>query len=261
MTHLHRLGLTVLLPAIVLGVVVCRAASISESEQALPDDQVREIIKGAVSKVRKALEDKPRDPATSALVRIQAGLIALSAQHELSGANAAEMAAVRDAGLKLGASVQRRRLNVEQAKKQMEILAGFPGLKADGSASTDPVDLTKKFSLETIMKVFDKTSKGGDGVEQELLTLEQQRRPYSAGQMSNKLAADAYKAILVADVARNYQPEKNRNNKDAWDQLCTDMKASASELAQTISQKDAKQVKAAVKKLNASCNTCHEKFR
>jgi hypothetical protein len=229
----------------------------------VPEAQVRSIIKLAVSKVQKALQSKANDRSTPALVRIQAGLIAACAQDGTArrGPEAAELAAVRDAALKLADSVQRRRLDLEQARKQIHVLASFPGLKAEGDARPEPIDLRKKFNLETVMKVFDKTTKGGDGIEQELLSLEQQRRTYSAGQMSEKLEADAYKAALISDLARGYEAEKKTHSKQEWDQLCTDARSNALELAQTVKQKDPKQVKAAVKKLTASCNECHEKFR
>lgn len=258
--YLRRLGLALLAPLTVTTIMVYRATAAERSGAVVPDEALTEIIKGAVTKVHKAVDDKPTDRATPALVRIQAALIALCAQQQLSGPHAPEMAAVQEAALKLAASVQRRRLNVEQAKKQTETLAGFPGIKAE-AASTEPADLTKKFSLETVMKVFDKTSKGGDGIEQLLLTLDQQRRPYSPAQMSDQLVADAYKAVLVAEVARRYQPEKNRTDREGWEQLCNDMKTNAGQLAQVVKQRDPKEVKAAIRKLNASCNQCHEKFR
>lgn len=229
----------------------------------VPEEQIRSIIKEAVSKVQKALQSKANDRSTPGLVRIQAGLIAACAQDGLArgGADAGELAAARDAALKLADSVQRRRLNVEQAQKQLQVLASFPGLKAQAEARPEPIDLRKKFNLETIMKVFDKTAKGGDGIEQELLTLEQQRRTYSLGQMSEKLEADAYKTALISELARGYEAEKKTHGKQEWDQLCSDARSNALELARSVKQKEPKQVKAAVKKLSASCNECHEKFR
>jgi hypothetical protein len=140
-------------------------------------------------------------------------------------------------------------------------LANFKQLKADPQAKTGSVDWRKQIEdLKDAMDIFGLPNKGGEGIEKEYLILGQQRKPFAAGQLSDKLVMMAYKTALIAEAAKAYE-DAGQNKKKDWLRLTDDMRRASLEVAETAKTKKPKEVKTALNKLNTSCNDCHAGFR
>jgi cytochrome c556 len=104
-----------------------------------------------------------------------------------------------------------------------------------------------------------------DGIESKLLGLA--KRPLPAADMAkqgNDLARSAYILVAISEFTDAHTPKKKgATGKGAkeWKEWTEDMRSAALELAEAAKKKNPAGVKAAVNKLNGSCNNCHGEFR
>lgn len=68
----------------------------------------------------------------------------------------------------------------------------------------------------------------------------------------------AHRVAAIAEITRQLAPKKD---KKLWDEYTQTMRESADELAKAVKDNSTAEVKSAASKLNASCNSCHSKFR
>ena len=206
----------------------------------------------------KIIQDESKKPKADAhKIRGSAILIALAAQNSKEAVDPKQIATVRETALKLFAGADKPK----EAKTLADSLANFKQLKADPQAKTGPVDWRKQIEdLKDAMDIFGLPNKGGEGIEKEYLILGQQRKPFSAAQLSDKLVMMAYKTALIAEAAKAHQ-DAGRNKKKDWRRLTDDMRRASLEVAETAKAKKPKETKTALNKLNTSCNDCHAAFR
>jgi len=212
-----------------------------------------QLVEGEV----KIIQDELKKPKADAhKIRGSAIMIALAAQNNKEPTDPKQIATVRDTALKLSAADKPK-----EAKALTDSLANMKQLKADPQAKSEPADWRKQIEdLKDAMDVFGLPTKGGEGLERDLLILGQQRKPLSSAQMSDKLVMLAYKTALIADVAKAHQDQAQAKKKD-WLRLTDEMRRSSLDLAENVKAKKAKETKTALSKLNASCNDCHTAFR
>jgi hypothetical protein len=206
----------------------------------------------------KMIQDELKKPKADAhKIRGSAILIALAAQNNKETSDPKQVVTIRETALKLFAGADKPK----EAKTLADSLANFKQLKADPQAKTGPVDWRKQIEdLKDAMDIFGLPNKGGEGIEKEYLILGQQRKPFSAAQLSDKLVMMAYKTALIAEAAKAHE-DAGQNKKKEWLHLSDDMRRAAVDLAETTKAKKPKEVKTALNKLNTSCNDCHAAFR
>jgi hypothetical protein len=206
----------------------------------------------------KAVQDELAKPKVDAKkIRGSAIIIALAAINLKDGADAKQAASIRDTAFKLAEASGK----TAEAKKLAAALAHFKEMKPDPQANPGPVDLRKQIDdLKDAMDVFGLPTKGGEGIEKEYLILGQQRKPFSPGQLSDKLLLMAYKTALIADVARAHEDQGEKKKKE-WLRLTDEMRRTSLEFADSVKAKKLKETKTALNKLSASCNDCHAAFR
>jgi gas vesicle protein len=205
----------------------------------------------------KTIHDELSKPKPDAhKVKGSAILIALAAQNDKEG-DPKQIVMVRDTAMKLFAAADKP----NQAKALAEALNKIKSPRVVSQEKTEPVDWTKHIEdLKDAMDIFGLPNKGGEGIERDLITLGQQRKPFSPAQMSDKLVLLAYKSALIAEVAKAHQDQGEKKKKE-WLRLGDDMRKYSLELAETAKAKKPKETKTALNKLNTSCNDCHTTFR
>lgn len=267
--HVYFLLAGVMAPALaawLLGGAGAGEAADTERKPILTGATLAELVKETAAMIRNDLNGRDSPKVMGAKVKTNALIIAVAAQNGMasSAADAKHLATLRDAALKLAQTVGAGKINVSEAKKQVELIVQFPDLTADSDAKPRIVALKHKFDLDEVMNVFAKTEKGGLGIEKDLINLGTQKRPYSPAQMSPKLMLAAYKTAVLADLVDEHIESAKDNAKDKkkdWQTSSQDMRTSAIELAEAVKSKNAKAAKTAVNKLNTSCNACHGLFR
>jgi hypothetical protein len=220
----------------------------------LAESDFNKIVESEV----KLIQDEMKKPkADTHKIRGSAIMIALAAQSTKEAADPKQVATIRDTALKLLAGADKP----NDAKTLADSLANFKQLKADPQAKTGPVDWKKEIEdLKDAMDIFGLPNKGGEGIEKEYLILGQQRKPFSAAQLSDKLVMLAYKTALIAEVAKAHEDAGQKKKKE-WLHLTDEMRRGSLDLAETAKAKKPKEAKTALNKLNTSCNDCHAAFR
>ncbi|HEV3260851.1 MAG TPA: cytochrome c [Gemmataceae bacterium] len=254
-THARLLVAGVLVPALGFGLL---AAGDSPGPPVLPETALAVVVKEAVKNI-----EKPADKMTAKRIRANAFMVAVAAQDAMlnKGADARRLATLRDAAIRLAKAAAGKRVNQAEAKKEAAVLASFPNIEPAADAKTDPVDLKDEFELADVMRVFDKANKGGQGVELQLVILQQQKRPYTPKQMAD-FETSAYKTAMIAALSRG-QDEKatTKADKKQWQQWSDNMQKLSLELLQASGARDSKHFKVTLRKLSDSCASCHEKFK
>jgi len=104
-----------------------------------------------------------------------------------------------------------------------------------------------------------------DGIEAKIIALgKKPLTPKEAEAQSKDLARAAYVTAAVAEATRDKCPvQEKQGDKDPkeWKAWMEDMHKGALALAEAAMEKNPKAIKAAATKLQASCNSCHEKFK
>jgi cytochrome c556 len=224
----------------------------------LPEADLSKIIDDEVQIIQKELV-KPKPDEKK--VRASAFVIALASQNCKDGGEPRQLGPLRGSALKLAEAAGK--MNLAEMKKEAKQIANYK--KLQNGDDLKPVDLKKYVEeLGDAMLVFERTEKGGEGIEKELVTLDTQRKPFTPAQMSDKLLLIAYKAALIAEVAQAYD-DLAKNQKKDWHNWTDDMRQGAIDLAEAVKSKKIKEkskdVKTAIKKLNSACFACHAKFR
>lgn len=134
---------------------------------------------------------------------------------------------------------------------------------------------SKDFDLSDAMVVFKLRAKGGvgvgskpgeinpDGIEAFSMNLEKAQQK-TVDSYPAEMARMALVTAAVAEMIVNQCPVKKKmKDKDPkeWKQWSEDMHAAALELAAAAKNKKLNDIKAAAKKLNNSCVSCHSPFR
>jgi hypothetical protein len=225
----------------------------------IPEDAFTQLV----TEESKALKDalaKGSDKKQAAKAKAAAFMIAVYAQEAVTrgGAKAPAMAGLRDSALKTAKEIGDGKL--DDAKK----LAA--DIKPTGGASpgaVSPVAVDKECDIETLMQVFKPDRSGGLEWEKKLLTLRDKRAAYTAADYKT-LVPLMYRIAAVAQPTEAYAPAPmGKKTPEEWIKLSREMGTEALAVADLASKSkpDDKMVKAAVKKVEATCTSCHDKYR
>jgi Cytochrome C' len=136
--------------------------------------------------------------------------------------------------------------------------------------------LAKDTELEDVMHLFKPRKKKGlgvgdkpgsitpDGIEQQYIKLG--RDELSQGQAAKEASALArmgYVTAAIADFAMHKPNDKVKSAQDKqdWKKWTTEMRETSVAFAEAAKSKSSAAVHKAAEKVNASCNSCHSKFR
>jgi hypothetical protein len=226
----------------------------------VPADSLNKLITEDGKALRDAVA-KAADKKMASKARSVAFLIAVYAQDEAlrGGGNAAAMAGLRDSALKVAKAVADGKLD-EAKKLAAEVKPGGAG---EAGANTTAASLQENFDIETLMQVFKPERGGGLEWEKKLLTLKDKRSAYTAADYQT-LVPLMYRIATIAQPTEAFAPEPmGKKNPADWTRLAKEMGSEAVAVAELAkkTKPDDKAVKAAVKRLEGTCASCHDKFR
>ena len=142
-----------------------------------------------------------------------------------------------------------------------------------GAATSQATELAKKIEdLEEFMELFKKRSDGGlgvgskpgvsapDGIEIKLISLGRDApSPATVKKEGDALEEMGYAIAAMAEVIHAKGGPKGKA-KD-WSEWSSDLRVAAVKLADAAKGRAGADIKAAASKINASCNSCHSKYR
>ncbi|HZU36408.1 MAG TPA: cytochrome c [Gemmataceae bacterium] len=219
------------------------------------------INQEALKQIDLALR-KPKDKMSARRIRANAFMVALAAQDARSqnAGPAPALTALRDAAISLAQAASGKIVQVEPARRQAALMRAYPGTKPQPGSGSEPVNLLKTFDMADIMRVFDKPIKGGQGIELQMLNLENVRRTFRPKQLSD-WQPSALKTVMIANLVSKHQPEGGAEKQKQWQGFSADMARTAEQTLHAAQAKDSKEFKQALKKLNDSCTACHDVFK
>lgn len=222
----------------------------------LPDADYPKMLVRNVKSIEAALKGSP-SPEKAEKARTDAVLIAAYAQQNLSGADGAERATVRDAALKTADLIKEKKY-AEAAK----LAATLPKLKANPSAKKEPVKLIDTYvTYADLMHQFRMPAEGGWRVFahlQELQTNKDYRLELPRKEMDQKFILEAYQVAVTANLAHQHV---HKTRPKEWEKYTAEMQQYAEELANVLKAKDTKAAPVALSKLTTSCFNCHKTFK
>jgi hypothetical protein len=159
----------------------------------------------------------------------------------------------------------------EAKAAQDEVVKLMATMEKGGDAKKQLEAITKKYDqLKPLMYVFKPRAKGGlgvgpegkaDGIELKISALGKKGiAPAGLRKEQADLMKIAAVSKAMADVADQY-PSYGKKDVAGWKDLNNDMRKGADELIAAVKSGDPAKVKAAANNLNASCTSCHAKFR
>src|SRR6266545_5905826 len=235
----------------------------------LPADAYKELVGRAVKNIDEALAEKPSEEAVK---KAQFNAVMIAAYTLSAKEGAKDLAAVRDAALKV-AKLAGMKGKADEARK---LAAALATLKGDG-AMGPPGDW--KVYVEDradIMEHFKTKMKGGEGIhpdlqsniklkgtqngiEEKLRTLAMKElMPARAAKEANELALLGYRSAVVGELTYYYLPKKNV---EGWQKLALEMRDAGIALAEAAQKKDPEAIFKASTSLNSSCSQCHSSHR
>jgi hypothetical protein len=226
----------------------------------LPEDVFTQLVTEEGKALRDAVA-KANDKKAASKARTVAFIIAVYAQDEVArgGPKAPAMAGLRDTALKVAKAVGDGKL--DEAKKLAEDIT--PAGKPDSPAKAGPVMVHADFELDTLMQVFKPERGGGLEWEKKLQMLRDKRSAYTPTDYKMMVPL-MYRIAAVAQPTEAFAPAPMGKKSPAeWLKLSREMATEAVETAELARKPkpDDKMVKAAVKKLEATCTNCHDKYR
>ena len=203
--------------------------------------------------LQKGLSKEPQKREVPTLKAV-AMLIALNAQNQMDGKDAAKMAGLRDAALAVAGAVAKK--DFAAAKTAA---ASLGDAKPAADAKPVPLGTMHKFDLDELMSSFRKGTVGG-------LNLEADVKAQSKAATDPKAAAViAGRVALIGEYTLVLPPEGiDAAKKKQWDGWSKEMTSLATEVAEEAAKGEkADKVKIAkgFRSLDANCNACHTAFR
>jgi hypothetical protein len=224
----------------------------------------RDVFTQVVTEEGKALKDavaKAADKKAASKARAVALVIAVYAQQEANrgGDHAAEMVGLRDTALKLAKAIADNK--PDDAKKLADQIKPNGVSGATGKPGSLPVH--EDFEIDTLMQVFKPERGGGLEWEKKLQTLVNKRGAYTPAEYKQVVPL-AFRIAAVAQPTEAFAPAPMGKKTPAeWIKYSQEMGKEAVDAAELASKPkpDDKAVKAALKKLDATCTNCHDKYR
>jgi Cytochrome C' len=224
----------------------------------------RDVFTQVVTEDGKALKDavaKASDKKQASKARSVALLIAVYAQQEANrgGDKAAHLVGMRDAALKLAKAIADNKL--DEAKKLAAEIT--PNGSAAPSGTSGTIAVHEDFEIDTLMQVFKPERGGGLEWEKKLQTLVNKRSAYTPAEYK-QIVPLAYRVAAIAQPTEAFAPAPMGKKTPAeWIKYSQEMGKEAVDAAELAAKAkpDDKAVKAALKKIDATCTNCHDKYR
>jgi tetratricopeptide (TPR) repeat protein len=276
-------GVVLALGVCLLAVVPARSAADKPMvwKPLVPGDSVNPTVKEIITSLQEALQkgpekaDNPKEQMENNAeweLKLSNGalLIALLTQSTKEGTTDPQLATLRAAAVELYKAFDKKEM--DKAKKQLDALAN---LKPDAKADVQPVAIDDMADI-MLMNLMKLRSRGGlglgpkpgeispDGIEAKLLSLTKRPLPKDVlAKEAEALEQAGYIMAAISQMAEAKTPAKKMEDKDPadWKQYTVEMREGALEFAAAAKAKDANKLKEVATKLNASCTTCHKKFR
>ncbi len=222
-------------------------------EAANPLPEGNGTLAADIAFLQKGLSKEPQKREVPTLKAV-AMLIALNAQNQMDGKDAAKMAGVRDAALAVAGAVTKK--DFAAAKTAAASLSD-----AKPAADAKPVTLggMHKFDLDELMSSFRKGTVGGLNLEADVKAQSKKvTDPQAAAVIAGRVA-------LIGEYTLGLPPEGiDAAKKKQWDAWSKEMTTLAADIAKESAKADkADKVKMATgfRNLDANCNACHTAFR
>ncbi len=239
------------------------ATALTAADPTLSADLSGKVIEADLAHLTK-LVDLAKTKKVGGRVKSASVLLALYAQDQLGGKDAAKMTALRDAALKIAGKAK---TSAAVTKDQAGFAADVAALaKVSGGAAGKPIDPKKileetKLELHEVMDLFGSAVGGGMNLEKDIQKIKKEgTTDMAAAQLIGARTA------LLADLTLWLPNEKAGSGaaKKQWDDYSAEMKKFSLDLAAEAAKgdkADKAKIKTAAGKLDASCTNCHNKFR
>ena len=223
----------------------------SEAANPLPADNG--TLAADVAFLQKGLSKEPQKREIPTLKAV-AMLVALNAQNQMDGKDAAKMAGLRDAALAVAGAIAKK--DFAAAKTAA---ADLSSPKAVADAKPVKLDGMHKFDLDEAMSTFRKGTVGG-------LNLEADVRTYSKAITDPKAAGVAGGRIaLLGEYTLALPPEgidaAKKKQWDGWSKEMTNLGDNVAKEAAKGDKADKAKLTKDFKALDVNCNACHTVFR
>jgi hypothetical protein len=237
----------------------------------LAEDVYKELVRRAV----KIIDDNADSKDDEARKQAQVAAVRIAAFTQSAKGDAKQLAAVRQAALKVADAIKDKKDPAEVKK----LVAAIASAKAEAGTSAEPVDLHKQ--LETVldlMNLYRTKMKDGEGLPPVLQTtvrlkgtqngIEEKIRymamkkltPAALANEAAELETFGYRMAADAALTANFAGVQKGGTRD-WMEFSTTMRDAGVALAEAAKQKDAEGIFKAGTALNSSCAQCHAMFR
>lgn len=240
-----------LLPLMLLGVP---SPAQNHPPLTLPDEAYPQMVQHSAKLLQDVLADPTAKKANERALNI-ALLLAAYAEQNLTGPDARQRTAVRDVALTIDQLVR-----AGQVDKALEAARTLPNPPINANAPVAKAKNLNNQPVEELMRQFTLPRRGGEGIEARLMKLAEGKGPLNAKDLNDDLLRTAYQTAVAAELLQGY-PQRPAAAKVAWDALAEDVRVTALELAAAVKKKDGGDARIALKRLDASCQNCHEIVR
>jgi len=221
----------------------------------VPAAEFTALLKQDAKVIEDILSKGAPDKKAARKVKIAAFMLAAYAQANTTKDNAAQMAGIQEAALKL-----LKQLEMEKFQESLTLVKTIPTIK-DGPKTGKPMDLHKAFDFSEMMHQFSSERVGGFGIEKELGDLAEGK--LTPAQV-DYLGTLGYKLAVIGHMSLEFTEDKNEGGKKTpknWAAQAEHFRKAALEMATVARSKNAAGTLAALEKVNASCVKCHDDFR
>lgn len=266
-----RLGLlTASFAAAVVGMVLATPHAIADDKdmdwsKILPEAELLKLVEESGKTLQDATKSASVFNLKAKAVENEAYVLMILAQGGLKSGNAdlaKKSAALHEAATALAAAAKKK--NLDEAKKQTSLVAGFKTLKP-GDAKMDDVDMAKEIPVKNLMEEvqnlflrFDKPQKGS----YKRLTAAE----WNAKGKTEEVTTAAYKMAALTVAITAHVPDKDQDaakgqTRKVWLDTTEGCRVASLEMANAAKAKKQDDFKKAIDRLNSSCTKCHDAFR
>ncbi len=242
-----------------LGLALGGLASIPSSQSVakdpLPAGTSAKLIAAEVENIQLGLEKTPLTKGGIKGLKSASMLLALNAQNNMEGADAAKMAGLRDSALKVAAALEAGKVgDAKTAAKALSAPAAGDAKKMVKLAEQS------KFSLDEAMGLLSSARAGGLNIENDF----KDRDVEKTMKDPKKVELYAARIALIGQYSLDLAPsDANGAKKKKWEDWSKEMTQLSNDLA--VEAAKAKPDTAAMKKkiglVNKNCADCHNEFR
>jgi cytochrome c556 len=253
-----------------VGSAAVRPADVSFKEF-LPDADLVKLVEDSTTFLKDATKSsgsfnqKAKDIEGEAILLL---LYAQAAVHSDQEETTKKAAVLQEAALALMKAAQGKKY--DDAKKQVEVIAKFKSLKADGPKGRE-VDIAKTVPIKRLMeqvgKLDLKISGNAKGSYKRLTASE-----WNAKGKTDEVALNSYRMAAFVTAMTAYAPEqdpdpketdkkKKNQTKKNWLNTTTETREATMDMVAAAKAKKQDDFKKGLNRMISACNSCHDIFR